>query len=92
MVVQHAEIRTADDLQVIGQAGMANGEIIGREPGVAGQLVGERHERIVDDLRIAVIFHHDQEYMVEMADAMRHRTFVGGSRRGKRNRCDAGEQ
>src|SRR5262249_19602128 len=83
MIVQHAEIRTADDFQIICQAGMSNCEIIGRKPGATRELVSERHVRAVDNLRVAVIFHHDQEHVIKMAYAMRRRTFMS-----ERTGCD----
>ena len=90
LIVQDAEVRAADDFQIIGQAGMRDREILRREPVAAGQLIGERHGRIADDFGVAVILHHDQKHMIEMAHAARYGTLTlarSGSAGGRNGSC-----
>ena len=68
IVAANAEIRAADDFQIVGQAGMPDGEIVGREIHflVGDQAVQVRLVRVIDHLLIAVILHHDDENMVQV--------------------------
>ena len=71
---------------------MADGEVVGGEVDAAGvdlaveiRLVG-----IIDDLLIAVVFHHDEEDVIEMGDAagmVLLRESDGGQRRGEETQC-----
>ncbi len=64
--------------EIVGQAGMSNGEII--LGGVHGFciLVHKRLVGIADYLRVRVIFHHDHEDVIEVWNAFGHRTFLRG--------------
>ena len=71
---------------------MADGEVVGGEVDAAGvdEAVQIRLVGIVDDLLIAVVFHHDQEDVIEMGDAAGMVLLSesdGGQRHGEETQC-----
>jgi hypothetical protein len=66
VVAAHAEVRTADDLEIVGKARVPDGEVVGCEVDLFArdQPVDERHGRVVDDLLEPVVLQHDHKHMV----------------------------
>ena len=63
------EIGGADDFQVVGEAGMGDGEVVGGAVSALGVLIDEGRVGIVDDLGVAVILHHDDEDVIQTGNA-----------------------
>ena len=82
----HAEVRSADDFEIIGQAGVRDGEVVRGEVRGLRVVVDERRVRIADDLAVAVIFHHDHEHVIEMRNALRYRASFASSGAARRAR------
>ena len=92
VIAADSKVGASDDFEVIGEAGMADGEVVGGEVDAAGvdlavqiRLVG-----VVDDLLVAVVFHHDQEDVIEMGDAAGMILLSesdGGQRHGEETQC-----
>ncbi len=76
VVALHAEVRSAHDFEVVGQAGVSDGKVIRGEIGGPGVLVDEPGVRIVENLSVTMVFHHDHENMVEMRDTLGHGAFL----------------
>ena len=55
---------------------MGDSEVIRGEVGSAGVLVDERGVRVVENFSISVVFHHDDENVVEMWDAFGDGAFL----------------
>ncbi len=87
VVATHAEIGAADELQVIGQAGMAHGEVVARHIDVIAlqQAVDVRHRRIAGDLLKCVVLHDDEKHVIQARYAARHVAFGGET--GTRDGC-----
>ena len=77
IIVPNTEVRAPDDFQIIRQTRMTDGKIMGGQIRAVREPIEERHVRIADDLTIGMIFHHDQEHVIEMRDAVRYGTFGG---------------
>ena len=73
IVATHAEVRSADDFQIVCRAGMPNGVIVRR--GVRGLhvLVGKRRVGVTDDLAETVVFHDDDEDSVQIRSSFWNR-------------------
>ena len=56
---------------------MCNREIIGGGVGISGELIDERSIRIVNNLAVTVIFHHNDEHVIERWDALGYGTLLG---------------
>ena len=63
---------------------MADGKVVGCRIRGFHQLVRKRRVRVADDLRKAMVLHHDDEHVVEMTDALESRPF-GGKQRARQN-------
>jgi hypothetical protein len=85
VVVEHAEIRSADDFEIIGQARMRDCEVVGGEVRTMRHLVDVWRVRIVENLAVAMVFHHDDEHVAEVRNAPRNRSL--GGKRGARKSC-----
>ena len=83
IIVGNAEVGTADGFEIVGQAGMADAEVVGRQIGGFRHLVKERCIGVADDLPVGMVFHHDQEHVVELWDLIGIMIVVGESRRGQ---------
>ncbi len=72
---------------------MADGEVVRRQVDRAAVdlAVDERHGRIVDDLLIAVVLHHDHEQVIQTGNALRHRTLAGHGNSRDGGAQDAGQ-
>lgn len=71
------EVRGADYLEIVGQAGMRHCEIVFRQICRFSILVDERRVRIVDDLAVPMVLHHDHKYMIQARNALGNRTLSG---------------
>jgi hypothetical protein len=80
-----AEVRTANDLEVVGQARVRDREVVRREIGGFGVLVDEAGIRIVEDLAVTMILHHDHLDVVEVRNTGRNRAFGGEGGTGERD-------
>ena len=56
---------------------MADREVIRRRVGGLRVLVGERSVRVSHDLAVAVVFHHDHEYVVKAWNVVRSFALLG---------------
>ena len=79
----NAEILTTDDFQIVGQAGMGDGEIIVRAIGRFRQLVDKRIIGIADDLAVPVVFHHDDENVIQLWHTLGNGALLRGRRGGE---------
>jgi hypothetical protein len=73
IVAADAEIRAANDFQVVGQAGMPNGEIVRGEIDflIGDQAIQVRFVWIIQDLLVSVVLHHDYEHVIQTLNAFR---------------------
>ena len=72
---------------------MSDGKIVGRQINALDVLVDERRVGIVDVLAVAMVLHHDHEYMIQSRDAFRNRPLIrprgGCQERSESKRSDA---
>jgi len=80
VVVEHAEVGATNGLQIVGEAGVGHGEVILRQAGRPGVLVDERGVRIVQDLAVTMVLHHDHEHVVEVWNPSRNFALLGEHR------------
>ena len=87
VVVDHAKVGTADDFEVIGQAGVPDREEVGCQVFLPGHLVDEGRIAVADDLFVSMVFHHDQEHMIEVGNAGPMLVMLVGHGRTTRDGC-----
>ena len=85
VVVEHAEVRSANGFQIVRKAGMGDREIVGGQVRISGIPVDERSIRVADDLAVSMIFHHDYKRMIEVGDAGRYATLLSECRCSERD-------
>ena len=78
VVVEKAEVGSAQYFNVVGEAGVGHTKVAGTNVGRMGKLVDEGSVGIVENLAVAVVLHHDHEDMVEMGDSFGNSSFLSG--------------
>ena len=68
IVTLYPKVRSDNYFQIIRQAGVSDGEEVCGRIASLGELVDEGSIRVVENLAVAVVLHHDQEDMVESWD------------------------
>jgi hypothetical protein len=94
-VIGEAEIGAANDFQVIRGTWVTDGEIISRLICHLDIVVDERRVRIPENVGIRLVFHHDQENMIERSKRRLHlnRKLIGtGNAAAQRRRGDRREK
>jgi hypothetical protein len=76
VVVENNEVGAADDLKIVGGAGVSDAEVVGGDVGGLGQLIEEGGVGVVDDLAVAVVLHHDDEDVIEVGNAFGNSGFL----------------
>ncbi len=76
----NAEVGSAHDFEVVRQAGVSYREIVVGRVGRLRQLIDIGRIRIVDDLAVAVVLHHDDEDVVKVGNAFGGGTLLGEQR------------
>src|SRR5579864_5738732 len=71
---------------------MCDCKVIRRQVCRLGVRIGKRSERVADDLGIAVVFHHDEENVVQGRNALGHSSLLRehGSRKSQKQAYSKG--
>jgi hypothetical protein len=85
IVAQYAEVGCANRFEVVGETGMRNGEVVGRQVGGLRIGVDKRCVGVVENLGIAVVLHHDDKDVIQMGNALGNRADLrkGCARHGR---------
>src|SRR5271157_5121315 len=78
IVAADAEVGTTNDLEIIGETGMANGKIVGCEIDLAvlDNAIQVRLVGVADNLLISMVLHHDHEEVIEMRNGIGIRAVI----------------
>ena len=69
IVVDYAKVRSADNFQVVGEAGVTDCKVIGGEIGGLCVAVNERGVRVADDLGVVMILHQNHKSVIKAGNA-----------------------
>ena len=87
VIIDDAEVRATDDLEVVGQARVADAVVVVRQVGRCRVVGNKRRARVVEYLADMVVLHYDHEYVIQMGNAFRHSALVS-----KNRSCQCGAQ
>src|SRR5882724_4084901 len=83
VVTQHAEVRTTYNLEVVGQARVRQRKVVCRQVSSRRILVNKASVRVLENFGVAMVFHHDEENVVQMRNTLRDAALLSDAGRHK---------